>query len=217
MTMTMWRRTVAAFGLAVAAASVQAEPKTYTVDKHHSSVGFGIKHMVGKVHGRFNDFQGQIVADPAKPEAGTVEFAIKAASITTDNERRDTHLKSGDFFDVEKFPEITFKSEKIVAKGKEDFEITGPFTMHGVTKTVTLPVKMLGSTGDLIGFEVQTVLNRKDYGIIWNKALDTGGFTLGDDVNVTINLEVKAPRPEGARRPGADAKEAPKEPAPATK
>jgi polyisoprenoid-binding protein YceI len=202
--------------LVLAAAAVHADVKTYDVDKNHSSAGFQIRHMVGKVSGRFNDFSGKITADPAKPETGSVEFTIKAASITTDNERRDTHLRSPDFFEVEKFPEITFKSEKIVAKGKDEYEVSGPLTMHGVTKAVVLPVKMLGTSGDLIGLEVQTVLNRKDYGIVWNKVLDTGGVQLGDDVTVSINLEVRPPRPDGPRKP-AEAPKDSKEPAPATK
>jgi polyisoprenoid-binding protein YceI len=219
--MRMFRTSTGAVVLALSAvAAVHAEPKSYVVDKNHSSVGFQIRHMVGKVSGRFNDFDGKITADPAKPETGSVEFTIKAASITTDNERRDTHLRSADFFEVEKYPEISFKSEKIVPKGKDEYEVSGPLTMHGVTKAVVLPVKMLGTSGDLIGLEVQTVLNRKDYGIVWNKVLDTGGVQLGDDVTVSINLEVRPPRPEGARRPAGAAQEAPKdqkEPAPATK
>jgi polyisoprenoid-binding protein YceI len=218
MTMRILKTTVLVLALA---ASAQADSKTYAVDKVHSEVGFQIRHMVGKVRGRFTDFGGKITGDLAKPEAASVEFTIKAASINTDNERRDGHLKSADFFDVEKFPEISFKSEKISAKTKDEYEVQGQLTMHGVTKPVTLPVKVLGvgkgpRGGDTVGLEVETTLNRKDYGIVWNKALDTGGLTLGDDVTVSINLEAPEARPEAAAPAAKDAgKDAPKEPAPA--
>ena len=146
-----------------------------------------------KVRGRFTDFAGTIVGDPAKPEAATVEFTVKTASIDTAQENRDKHLRSADFFDAEKFPEITFKSTKIKTAGKDKYDVTGNLTMHGVTKAVTLPVTYLGSVGtgkdEKFGFEATTTLNRKDFGIVWNKALDTGGYMLGDEVTVTINIE----------------------------
>jgi polyisoprenoid-binding protein YceI len=212
--------------LMVSVGSAQAEMKTYKVDPRHSEASFQVRHMmVAKVRGRFTEFTGEIQVDPAKPETGAVQFTIQAKSVNTGVDQRDNHLRSDAFFDVEKFPEITFKSEKIVAKGPDDFEVTGPFTMHGVTKQVTLPVKMTGKIadrrGDRYGFEVTTVLNRKDYGINYNKVLDNGGVQVGDEVTVDINLEAAEPRPEGEGRPrgaGAEApKEAPKEPAPATK
>jgi polyisoprenoid-binding protein YceI len=143
------------------------------------------------------------VADAAKPENSSVEFTIKTASIDTNNEGRDKHLRSADFFDAEKFPEITFKSTKVVAKGKDKFDVTGPLTMHGVTKEVTLPVTFLGSQkdpqgNDKAGFEVAATLNRKDFGIVYNRALDAGGFVLGDEVWISINLETAKKKPEAA-------------------
>jgi polyisoprenoid-binding protein YceI len=166
---------------------------TYLVDKGHSEASFQVRHLVSKVRGRFTDFAGTISVDQAKPETSTVEFTIKATSINTDQEARDKHLRSADFFDVEKFPEITFKSSKIVAKGKDHFDVTGTLTMHGVSKEVTLPVTALGfikaGQQDKAGFETAVTLNRKDYGITWNRAMDAGGVMLGEDIAVAINIE----------------------------
>ncbi len=188
------RLAVAAAALALLPFTPAVAADTYSVDGAHSEASFQVKHLVGKVRGHFADFKGTVQVDPAKPEASSVEFSIQAASIDTANADRDKHLKNADFFDVEKFPEITFKSTKIALAGKDKYAVTGTFTMHGVSKTVTLPVAFLGFGKDpwgneRAGFEVTTTLNRKDYGISWNKALDTGGYVLGDDVAVTITLE----------------------------
>lgn len=177
-------------------AQAAAPQQPFTIDKGHSSATFRVRHnMVSNVTGRFNDFSGSININRENPTASSVEFTINTASIDTDNEGRDKHLKSADFFDVEKFPTITFKSTAI-AKGKaaNTYDVTGDFTMHGVTKRLTLPVAFLGfgKSGrgmPLAGFEVETTLNRKDFGVIWNRALDEGGFVLGDDVKVEINIE----------------------------
>jgi len=167
---------------------------TYTVDKVHSEVLFTIKHLMSRVTGKFQDFSASIQIDRAKPENSSVEVTIKTASINTSETKRDDHLRSPDFFDAAKYPEITFKSSKIAAKSKDAFEVAGTLTIRGVSKPVTLPVTFLGDLKDpwgneRSGFEVTTTLNRKDYGILWNKALDQGGFVLGDEVKVTINLE----------------------------
>jgi len=167
---------------------------TYAVDPGHSEVSFQIRHMVSQVRGRFNAFSGNVQLDPKNLPNSSVEFHIKADSIDTGVADRDKHLKSEDFFDVGKFPEITFKSKSVKAAGKDKYNVTGDLTMHGVTKEVTLPVTLLGTAKDpwgntRAGFETETTLNRKDYGIVWNKALDAGGALLGDDVKVAINLE----------------------------
>jgi polyisoprenoid-binding protein YceI len=182
--------------LAVAAlAAVPAlAADTYNVDKGHSEAMFTIKHLMSRVTGRFNDFSGTISLDPANPAQSAVEFTIGAASINTDNADRDKHLKSPDFFDVEKNPAITFKSSKITAAGKDKYTVDGTLTLRGVSKPVSLPVEFLGFGKDpwgneKAGFAIETTLNRKDYGIVWNKALDQGGYVLGDDVKVVINLE----------------------------
>lgn len=193
-----------ALSLALVAATSQAE--TYTVDKVHSEVMFSVRHMgVARVTGRFNDFTGTITGDPAKAEAGSVEFTIKTASIDTKEAGRDKHLQSADFFDVEKFPDIAFKSSKITPKGQNQYDVTGTLTMHGVSKEVTLPVSMAGPVKDprgieKVGFETSIKLNRKDYGILWNRALDAGGVVVSDDVQVSIALEAgKAKPPEPAK------------------
>jgi polyisoprenoid-binding protein YceI len=188
---------VAVTALTVAAAPVHAAD-TYNVDPSHSEVGFQVRHLVSQVHGRFTDYKGTINLDPAKMENSTVEFTIKATSIDTGNADRDKHLRGADFFDVEKFPEITFKSKSVKATGKDSYNVTGTFTLHGVSKEITLPVTFGGTAkdpwgGQRAGFETETTINRKDYGIVWNKALDNGGALLGDDVKVSIGLEaVKA-------------------------
>lgn len=190
---------LAALALALAAGAAQAD--TYNVDRAHSEVLFSVRHMgVARVTGRFNDFTGTITGDPAKPDASAVEFTIKATSIDTNDAGRDKHLRSADFFDVEKFPEITFKSSKIVAKGQNQYDVTGTLTMHGVAKEVTLPVTMAGPVKDprgkeKIGFETTTKLNRKDYGISWNAALDAGGVVVSDEVQVSVNLETAKAKP----------------------
>ncbi|HEX4965349.1 MAG TPA: YceI family protein [Thermoanaerobaculia bacterium] len=191
------------FFAAVAVASLAALPlgaETFSIDPYHSGVSFTIRHLVSNVQGRFNDFSGKVNLDPKNLPASSVDFHIKATSIDTGVADRDKHLRSADFFDVEKYPEITFKSESIKSTGKDKFDVTGTLTLHGVSKKVTLPVSYLGQVKDpggntRAGFEVNTTVNRKDYGISWNKALDSGSVMLGEDVKVDINLETKADAP----------------------
>ena len=185
---------------AVLAASPAFAADTFVIDKGHSEVGFQIRHMMTKVRGRFNDFDGKIVVDKAKPEASSVELTIQATSIDTANANRDKDLRSADFFDVEKFPTITFKSTRITPKGKDLFDVTGTLTMRGVAKEVTLPVTFLGFMKNMrgveaAGFEAAVTLNRKDYGITWNRAMDAGGVLLGDEVMVSVNLETRLDTP----------------------
>jgi polyisoprenoid-binding protein YceI len=185
---------VAAVAALATLAALPLRADTFAVDPTHSEVSFQIRHMVSQVRGRFNDFSGTVQLDPKNLAASSVDFHIKATSIDTNVADRDKHLRSADFFDVEKFPEITFKSESIAAAGKDKYNVTGSLTMHGVTKKVTLPVTLGGQIKDpwgntRAGFEIETTLDRKDYGIVWNKALDSGGVMLGDDVKVAINLE----------------------------
>ena len=192
---------------AVATALLLATPAlaadTWVVDKAHSDASFQIRHMMSRVRGSFTDFTGTIVTDAAKPEAASVEFTVKAASIDTANENRDKHLRSADFFEVEKFPEITFKSSKVTATGKDKYDVIGTLTMRGVTKEVTIPVQFLGYGKDprgteKAGFAVDFTVNRKDFGIVWNRALDNAGVVLGDDVDISINLQMnkqKEPAP----------------------
>ncbi len=187
----------------LAALPMQAE--SYKIDPSHSEVGFTIRHMVSNVRGRFNDFQGTVDMDPKAPQKGSVEFSVKTTSIDTGSADRDKHLRTADFFDVEKYPEITFKSDSVKPAGKNKYNVTGTLTMHGVSKKVTLPVTYLGEGKDpwgktLAGFETSTKLDRKEYGIVWNKAIDNGGVLLGDDVTVSINLETVKAAPAAAAK-----------------
>jgi len=189
--------------LALAAAPSLFAADTWVIDRPHSDVSFKVRHFVSNAIGRFGEFEGTVVADADKPQASSVEFKIKSASIDTDNPDRDKHLRSADFFDVEKFPEITFKSTKIQPAGTNKFNVTGDLSIHGVTKQVTLPVTFLGSMklpngSEKGGFETSTVINRKDYGLMWNRAIESGGFLLGEDVTISINLEVNRKKPEPA-------------------
>jgi polyisoprenoid-binding protein YceI len=192
-------RTLATLVLATGLAGSAGAAETLVIDKNHSDASFQVRHFVSNVRGRFTDFAGTILADAAKPEASSVEFTIKTASIDTAQANRDKHLQSADFFDAAQFPEITFKSTSVKSAGKNKFDVTGNLSMHGVTKQVTLPVTYLGSVGTgkdaKHGFETTVVLNRKDYGIVWNKAMDAGGMMLGDDVTVSINIEANPPKP----------------------
>ena len=195
----MKRTLVSAVTLALALPALAlAEPVTYKVDADHSGVNFTIRHFVSNVPGLFNDYDGTIVYDKDNPAASKVEFTIKAASIDTGNEDRDKHLRGSDFFDVEKFPAMTFASTGVKAQDKDTLEVTGDLTMHGVTKRVTLPVDFLGTVktpnGEKAGFETNFTVNRKDYGIVWNRVMDAGPI-LGDDVKVTISVEADRQQP----------------------
>jgi polyisoprenoid-binding protein YceI len=196
------RRLFAPALLAVATSPALAAD-TLVIDRSHSQASFQVRHLLSTVRGRFTTFEGTIAMDAAKPEASSVTFTIDAASIDTDNNDRDKHLRSSDFFDVENHPTITFTSQKIKATGKDTYAVTGMLTMRGVAKTITLPVTYLGAAKDpwgstRAGFTTAITLNRKDYGINWNKALDNGGLLLGDDVLVTVELETVQQTPKSA-------------------
>jgi polyisoprenoid-binding protein YceI len=195
------RPRVAAFAVAAALAAAVPAPAadTFLIDSNHSEATFQVRHFVTKVRGRFAEWGGTILVDRANPTASSVDLTIKTTSLDTAHAGRDKHLRSPDFFDVEKYPEITFKSSKVVAKGSDGYDVTGTFTMHGVTKEITVPVSFLGFIGsgpnEKAGFSADFTLNRKDYGIVWNRALDNGGTVLGDDVFISINIEANPPKP----------------------
>jgi polyisoprenoid-binding protein YceI len=180
-----------------------AEATVYKVDPVHSAVGFTIRHFVSNVPGRFRDFNGVIKHDKQNPAASSVEFTVQTASIDTGNNDRDEHLRSADFFDAAKFPTLTFTSTKVTAKDADTLDVTGNLTLHGVTKQVTIPVDFLGTVkgprGEKAGYESNFTLNRKDYGILWNRVLDAGGAVLGEDVKVNIAIEADAPAPAPAK------------------
>ncbi len=189
------RKFVSAVFTVLVAASAFAATDSFVVDKNHSEATFRVRHMMSKVTGKFDDFAGKVTMDRTKPAESSVEFTIKTASVNTGVADRDKHLRSADFFDAEKNPEITFKSQRVVATAKKDlYNVTGDFTLRGVTKRVTLPVEFLGFMKDpwgneRAGFSTTIMLNRKDYGINWNKALDNGGMLLADDVEISVSLE----------------------------
>jgi len=191
------RTTVLATVLLLAASPAAPASRTYEVDHGHSEVEFLIGHMIGKVRGKFTKFAGRIEGDFEHAEAATVELQIQAASINTALPRRDDHLRGPDFFDVKTYPEILFRSEKVVPRGKDRYDVTGQLTIHGVAKRVVLPVRImrtdLGAEGvEKVRFSVTTTLDRRDYGIVWNKVLESGGVLLGDEVTVEIELEAVA-------------------------
>lgn len=172
-----------------------AEASTWTVDRTHSDVAFQVRHFLTPVRGEFNDFDGVVVYDPEDPAASRVEVTVQAASIDTDNERRDGHLRSDDFFAAETHPTLTFKSKK-VEQGADGLAVTGDLTIRGVTKEVTVPVEVLGVMGDKAGFSTRFVIDRLDYGVSWNNVLDQGGAVLGDEVTIDLNFELDRQKEE---------------------
>ena len=171
--------------------------RQYPIDANHSTVGFSVSIMDGlsKVNGKFTDFTVTLANDEKDITQSSVSVVIKSASINTGIAARDNHLKSADFFDVEKYPEITFQSKRIEQKGKQLFAV-GTFTMHGVSKQITLPFQITGVNKDLVskkmnlGYSAQTVINRRDYGINWSHP-QVPNF-VGDNVQIEINLITKA-------------------------
>jgi polyisoprenoid-binding protein YceI len=180
---------VSAFVLSQSAFSAD----TYVFDKNHCTMGFQVRHMFSKVPGKFDDFAGKIQFDEANPQNSSVEVTIKTASIDTGVDMRDKQLRSPDLFDVEKYPEITFKSKSVKQTGEDTAEVTGDLNMHGVTKEVILNVELLGKgAGDkgkyLSGWEATTKIKRSDYGLTWNKMIE-GTQMVGDDVDIDLRVE----------------------------
>lgn len=173
----------------LAAAAVPAPAAVYNIDPVHSLVGFRIRHLVAKTSGRFTKYSGTINYTEGKPETWSVDAKIDPASINTDNEKRDGHLRSADFFDVEKCPVMAFKSTKVVKGEDGRHMLHGELTMHCVTKPVVLDLEVGGVAGPKAGFSARTKLNRKDFGIVWNKVLDAGSAMLGEDVEVSLDIE----------------------------
>ncbi len=187
--------------------STNAFAAKYKVDQAHSNVDFTIRHLVSKVNGSFKDYTGEFDFDEAKGDMlKDIKFNIKTASVDTRNEKRDEHLRSPDFFDSQKYPSITFDGKKVTKTGKNKFKVVGDITMHGVTKPATFDVEYLGTAKNMMGettagFTATAKLDRKDFGIIWNKAMDKGGAVLGDEVTVNLNVEaVKEGSKEEAKK-----------------
>ena len=192
------RSLLAALALAATASFAVAAPTTWKIDGSHTTVGFEVRHFFSKVHGVFRDVEGSIVFDEANPAAIKIEATVKVASVDTGNEKRDGHLQGADFFEAEKTPTLTFKSTKVAQAGKGKYKITGDLTMRGVTKPVVFDAEFLGASdvsvggqswGAKAGFSATTTVNRKDFGINWNKTLDSGGLMVDDMVTIELNIE----------------------------
>lgn len=184
-----------------AALPLRADVPTWKIDASHSDVSFRVKHLViSRVAGQFGKFEGTVVGDPKAPAAAKVELKIETASIDTKDAKRDAHLRSADFFDAEKHPEIAFTSTRIVDRGNGAYDILGNLTMRGVTKPVTLSAKNTGFVTDpwgneRAGFEASGRLNRQEWGVSWSKKLDSGGLVVDDDVDLIVNLELVKQKP----------------------
>lgn len=185
--------------LAFAALSLPAEAATETwqIDPAHSAAQFTVRHMmISNVKGEFGKVAGSVQYDPADVSKTAIEATIDAASINTRVEQRDNHLKSADFFDVQKYPTLTFKSKRAESGGPGKLKLVGDLTIHGTTREVTLDV--VGPTqaikdqqGNLhLGASASTTINRKDWGLTWNRALDGGGVVVGDEVAIEIDVEL---------------------------
>jgi polyisoprenoid-binding protein YceI len=171
----------------------------YQIDPAHSDAQFKVRHMmIANVKGEFDKVSGTVSFDPANPAASSVEASIDASTIHTRDEQRDGHLKSADFLDVEKYPAITFKSKKVSASGSDSFSVVGDLTIHGVTKEITLHVEEL--TGEAKdpwgnmrrGATAKAKFNRKDFGMVFNVALEAGGFLVGEEVDISLDVEMIA-------------------------
>ena len=179
--------------LAVGLAS-PSQAASWKVDTAHTTVGFSVSHLFTTVQGRFDRFEGTIDFDPAHPEATVVRGTIEAASINTNNAKRDKHLRSGDFFDSGKHPKLHFESTKVTVTKDKSGTIAGNLTIHGVTRAVVFDVKFLGSGKDpwgnvRAGFRAELTIDRRDYGLNWNELLETGGFLVGDEIEIRIDVE----------------------------
>jgi len=179
------------------ATSTAAPTKTtWKIDPAHSHIEFAVRHlMISTVKGRFGAVEGTVQLDETDPSAAGVDVRIDAASIDTREPQRDAHLRSADFFDVETYPHITFQANRPISRKGNGFTLVGDLTMHGVTKEVSLDVIDEGRGkdpwgGERLGFSAATNVKRSDFGLTWNQALETGGVLVGDDIKITLDLEL---------------------------
>jgi polyisoprenoid-binding protein YceI len=176
--------------------TVSADIKTYKIDEAHSNVRFWVRHlMISKVHGELSDLTGTVEYNAADHSQTQIDVVIDASAITTKNDQRDGHLKSGDFLDVEKYPTITYKSTSVTKTAGNEFDVVGDFTLHGVTKPVTLKVEVSDEVpspfgGFKVGVSAKGEINREDFGVLWNQALETGGIAVGKEIHFEIDLEL---------------------------
>lgn len=187
----------------------------YQIDPAHSSINFAVRHMmINNVRGRFTEYSGTIRYDERDVTRSSVEFTARIASINTDVAARDEHLRSPDFFDAARFPEMTFRSTRIERRGAGEFTAHGDFTLHGVTRQLAIPFRLYGAVRDQrgnirIGIEGRTTINRQDFGITWSRQMDGGGFVVANEVAIELVLEAMkrnetaqpAPSPSASPRP----------------
>lgn len=174
--------------------TVSAYAEQYEIDSAHSAVTFKVRHLLGFVNGSFDQFEGRFHYIPNKPEDWSVEATIQTESVNTKNDQRDNHLKNADFFDVINFPVMTFKSTKVTDYSNGKAKLHGLLNLHGVEKPVTLDLQVFGTDRDpwgnyLAGFSAATVINRKDFGLVWNQAAESGKLLVGDEVFISIDVE----------------------------
>lgn len=192
--------TITVFAGVLAAAQAFAAMERYDVDLDHSTVEFRVAHMVvSKTTGRFMDYSGFIEMDPEAMTVKAIEAVIKTASVNTNHQKRDTHLRTADFFNVEQYPTMTFKMTSYRKTG-DDYTAVGDLTLLGVTKAITLVGKFNGVTKDpwgniRAGFTAEGKLNRKDFGMNWSKTLDSGGLVVGDEVAIKLDIECIKAKP----------------------
>ncbi len=185
----------------VATLSLSAQ-EVWKLDRSHANVGFEVTHMlISQVPGSFKDFEVEFASSKADFTDATVKATIRVASINTDNERRDGHLKSDDFFNAEKYPVMTFVSSKFEKTGDKTYKIHGDLTIRDITKPVVFDARLIGvlktDKGTISGWKASLTLNRFDYNLKWNRALETGGLIVGEDVDITLNAEFAKPVPIG--------------------
>lgn len=188
-------KTITAIALSAILLTSSLTAATWDIDQAHSEVGFQVKHMViAKVNGKFDSFSGTIDFDGKNFQNASVAVTIDVKSIDTDNEKRDGHLKSGDFFLADSFPQITFKSTRVIPGENDKFQIVGDLTIRGVTRQVTLDAVLNGVIDDSwgnkrAGFSAATEINRFDYGVSWDNALETGGLVVSKEVRIMLEVE----------------------------
>jgi len=169
---------------------------SWKIDPAHSEINFTVRHMmISNVRGRFENFTGTVEFDPENPINSSVDVQIEAASINTREQPRDTHLRSADFFDAENYPYLTFKSKKVLVDDENHGRIVGDLTIRDVTREVTLDTEFNGTSQSpwgfsSAGFSASAKINRKDWGLVWNVALETGGVLVSDDIKINIELEI---------------------------
>jgi polyisoprenoid-binding protein YceI len=188
--------TTATTPAAAATATTNPSKTTWAIDPAHTSVEFSVRHlMITTVKGRFTDVKGTVISDDADLTQGQVDLTINVASIDTREAQRDTHLRSADFFETEKFPRMSFKGRRITDVSGDRFRLIGDLTIRDITREVTLDVTSNGRAkdpwgGERAGFEATTKIKRSDFGLTWNQALETGGVVVGDEIKISIDAEL---------------------------